>query len=235
MDYRTYQQIRTYCCHDLSAFLDLPGYDDVRKMWGKLNGQVGLIQREQQCAHSLHQCSDLTPRERAAAELLAVISNHWAIAWQGSTEPPNGNKPEPPLTKVEADALATQTLNAVKRYAAFLPEREAAILLRDCETALDDTPAAAKGKAGTTTPGDDWTDEARVIAEECFEADTKAGVRDSLATKNSVGHITGGYCFRVMGIMQERGIKGPRGIIGNPATIMREALQGKKWWANKQK
>lgn len=93
--------------------------------------------------------------------------------------------------------------------------------------------SAAKGK--DTTSGNDWTEKARAIADECFNDDTKAGVRDSLATKNSVGHITGGYCFRVMGIMQERGIKGPRGIVGNPATIMREALQGKKWWANKAK
>lgn len=43
------------------------------------------------------------------------------------------------------------------------------------------------------------------------------------------------YCFRVMALMRERGIKGQRGIITNPATIMREALQGKKWWANKKK
>lgn len=83
----------------------------------------------------------------------------------------------------------------------------------------------------------DWKAQACEIADECFDHDTNAKptVRDSLATKNSAGHITGGYCFRVMGIMQERGIKGPRGIITNPATIMREALQGKKWWANKSK
>jgi hypothetical protein len=38
-----------------------------------------------------------------------------------------------------------------------------------------------------------------------------------------------------MEVMQERGIKGPRGIIDNPNTIMRDALQGEKWWKNKQK
>jgi hypothetical protein len=84
---------------------------------------------------------------------------------------------------------------------------------------------------------DDWKGKARVIADECFDHDTKATppVRDSLAVKNNRGEIVGGYSFRVMGLMQERGIKGARGIITNPATIMREALQGKKWWANKQK
>lgn len=84
---------------------------------------------------------------------------------------------------------------------------------------------------------DDWMAQARVIADECFDHDTNANptVRDSLARKNSAGQITGGYCFRVMGIMQERGIKGPRGIITNPGTVMREALQGEKWWANKPK
>lgn len=163
MDFRTYQQIRTYCCNDLRAYLDLPGYDAMRMLWGKLNGQVGLIQREQQLAISLHQCSDLTPRERAAAELLAVISNHRAIAWQREPEPPNGNEPAPPLEKIEADAMANQTRDAVKRYAAFLPEPERAVLLADCEAALeaapDAAPAAAKVEAGQVTPGEDMEQE----------------------------------------------------------------------------
>lgn len=99
--------------------------------------------------------------------------------------------------------------------------------------------AAAKGEAGagTSPSGDDWKTKARAIADECFDHDTNATptVRDSLATKNASNHITGGYCFRVMAIMQERGIKGPRGLITNPATIMRDALQGDLWWAKKQK
>lgn len=101
------------------------------------------------------------------------------------------------------------------------------------------TSSNSKGKSfpNKTPSSSDWKAQAREIADECFDHDTNAKptVRDSLARKNSVGQITGGYCFRVMGIMQERDIKGPRGIITNPATIMREALQGKKWWANKSK
>jgi hypothetical protein len=70
-----------------------------------------------------------------------------------------------------------------------------------------------------------WEDQARLIADECFDADTKNGSRDSLK----------GYSERVMDKMQERGIRGPRGIVANPKTVMREALQGGKWWKNKQK
>ncbi len=146
MDYRTYQQIRTYCCHDLRAYLDLPGYENVRKVHLALHGQIGLIKREKDLAESLHQCSDLTPRERAAAELLSVISNHWAITWQRLPEPPNGKEPAPPLEKWQADALVKQTCDAVKRYAAFLPESERAVLMEDCEAALEAT-SIKKGKA----------------------------------------------------------------------------------------
>jgi hypothetical protein len=71
----------------------------------------------------------------------------------------------------------------------------------------------------------DWKVQARAIADECFDKDTKNSCRDSLK----------GYSKRVMGLMQERGIKGARGIIDNQSTIMREALQGAKWWSNKSK
>ena len=35
--------------------------------------------------------------------------------------------------------------------------------------------------------------------------------------------------------MQELDIRGPRGTITNPRTIMRDALQANQWWANKKK
>ena len=71
----------------------------------------------------------------------------------------------------------------------------------------------------------DWRVSAREIADELFDYDTTMKTRDSL--KN--------YSLRTMNEMQKRRIKGPRGIIDNPATIMRDALQGDKWWANKKK
>lgn len=71
----------------------------------------------------------------------------------------------------------------------------------------------------------DWHSKARKIADECFDDDTKANVRDSLK----------GYAKRVMEIMQERELHGPRGQIDNPNTIQRDALQSNKWWKNKPK
>lgn len=84
-----------------------------------------------------------------------------------------------------------------------------------------------KGKAaqGTNQNGDDWRVQARAIADECFDRDTANGCRDKLDN----------YSKRVMVLMQERGIKGPRGIFDRSGTIKREALQSKHWWANKSK
>jgi hypothetical protein len=85
----------------------------------------------------------------------------------------------------------------------------------------------AKVKAGSDTSpsGGDWEVQARAIADECFDADTKNGCRDSLK----------GYSKRVMVLMQERGIKGARGIIDNPNYVMRGALQADGWWRHKPK
>lgn len=133
MDYRTYQKLRAYCMQDLGLYINIPEYETTMRLWVKLHGEIGRIEREEQQAHSLFQCHDLTPREVAAAELLAVISNHRAITWQREPSPPNGRPPAPPLDASIADKLACQTHDAVVRYAAFLPEPEGAVLLADCE------------------------------------------------------------------------------------------------------
>lgn len=73
--------------------------------------------------------------------------------------------------------------------------------------------------------GNSWQAQARRIADELFDRDTANSCRDSLK----------GYAKRVMGEMQTRQIHGPRGLINNPNTIQREALQGNKWWAGKIK
>ncbi|MBK9162231.1 MAG: hypothetical protein IPM27_12020 [Nitrosomonadales bacterium] len=100
---------------------------------------------------------------------------------------------------------------------------------------VEAAPAVKVEAVPVITPSvEEWEVQARAIADECFDTDTKGGCRDSLARKKG-NKIVGGYSFRVMELMQERGIKGARGIIDNPATIMREALQGEKWWANKSK
>ena len=78
-------------------------------------------------------------------------------------------------------------------------------------------PIDSKNAARATN---DWREQARQIADELFDHDTKLKCRDSLI----------GYANRVMEAMQERGIHGPRGRIVNPNTVKREALQGDKWW-----
>lgn len=116
------------------------------------------------------------------------------------------------------------------------PELAALATTAKQATPFSDATPAAKVEAVpvVTVSVDGWEVQARAIADECFDKDTKGNCRDSLARKKG-NKIVGGYSFRVMELMQERGIKGPRGIIDNPATIMREALQGEKWWANKSK
>lgn len=82
-----------------------------------------------------------------------------------------------------------------------------------------------KTKVSPSSTVHDWQSQARVIADECFDIDTRNNCRDSLM----------GYSNRVVNEMQKRGIEGPQGIINNANTVKREALQAKNWWRNKQK
>lgn len=72
-----------------------------------------------------------------------------------------------------------------------------------------------------------WQERAREVADMFFDRDTNANppVRDSLQ----------GYAERVMKKMGELSIHGPRGPITNVNTVLRDALQGANWWANKRK
>jgi hypothetical protein len=71
----------------------------------------------------------------------------------------------------------------------------------------------------------DWKESARQIADQIFDHDSSLGTRRTLKD----------YSEKVMEKMQENMIHGPRGRITNPNTVMREALQGDKWWAKKPK
>lgn len=153
MDFRTYQKIRSYCQQDLAAYLYADGQAEVLDLWGKLKGPTGPIQREEQHAHHLFGCLDLTPRENAAAFLLGVISNHRAISWQREPLTPDGRPPADPLTPAESAALWKQTREAVQEYAAFLPEREAAAVLAMLGDSALATPApVVREQAGTDDP-----------------------------------------------------------------------------------
>ncbi len=142
LDYRTYQKIRAYCWQDLATYIDTPVRNSVLKLSAKLaGGQIGEIKHEQGCAIELYRCRDLTPQENSAAHLLAVISNHRAITWHREPHPPAGNEPASPLEQWQTEELARQTGDAVKQYAAYLPEREAAALLAVCTSAVAPAPA----------------------------------------------------------------------------------------------
>lgn len=84
-----------------------------------------------------------------------------------------------------------------------------------------------KQKLAKTSPNVEgtWQDEARKIADEFFDADTRINCRRTLLA----------YAELVMNRMQEREIHGPRGRITNSNTVMREALSGDKWWRKKSK
>lgn len=86
-------------------------------------------------------------------------------------------------------------------------------------------PAAKSLLSGGHSNNIDWRERAREIADEIFDKDTSIGTRRTLKL----------YAQKVMEVMQERNIHGPRGRIVNPNTIMRDALQGGKWWAKKSK
>ncbi|RFC31629.1 MAG: hypothetical protein DID92_2727745637 [Candidatus Nitrotoga sp. SPKER] len=141
MDFRTYKQFRAYCWQDLQVYIDTPNANAARNLNVVLaGGSLGAIKHELEMALSLHQsCDDLSPRERAAAELLATISNHRAITWQREETPPSGNTPAPPLDESQAEELVNITKKAVERYAAFLPDSERKVLLDDCELLLSST------------------------------------------------------------------------------------------------
>jgi hypothetical protein len=73
-------------------------------------------------------------------------------------------------------------------------------------------------EVGSVDRLDDWRDRARVIADELDDRDTQAGAYDSVSS----------LADRVAYRMRELEIHGPRGPLSGP-TILREALQGKKW------
>lgn len=129
MNYKTYKIIRSYCWQELSTYIGGPASN----LASAICGPLGVIKHEQEAAMGLFHCTDLTPRERAATHLLAVISNHRAIAWQREPVTPDGREPALPLEPRQAAELWAQTRKAFAEYSVFIPEREAAMLLAMCD------------------------------------------------------------------------------------------------------
>ena len=156
MDNRRYQELRAYSLETLGENMKLPGYEAAMQHAVKqAGGSIGRIMREEYLARALFQCHDLTAPERAAAYLLAVISNHRAITWKREPFPPSGHEQLPPLEKSEADELAKVTCDAVRRFAAYLPESERAVLLDDCKAALEAASAQGVNERAVAEPAAD--------------------------------------------------------------------------------
>ena len=130
MDYKTFETLRSYCRTDLAAYIDTPTGKEACFLLEGLHGAIGELQHEQETAMRLFQCKDLTPREKHAAHLLAVINNHRAMTWQREPTPPGGKEPAPALTPEQNASAWKATRDAVEEYAFHIPEREAAALLK---------------------------------------------------------------------------------------------------------
>ena len=156
MDYRKYQKIRAHCWQDLAAYIDTPSNNSTLKFNLDFSKIPALteIDHERKMADGLFQCSDLTPRENAAAHALAVISNHRAIIWWREPETPDGKPSIKPLEPWQLANLEGQTKQAIFEYAAYLPEREAAALLGLVQTIAQTEPQAApvEGAPASETP-----------------------------------------------------------------------------------
>jgi|CXWL01.1.fsa_nt_gi hypothetical protein len=101
MNYKTYAVIHGYCWQDLKEYIDTPQKNAMLQLRLALvnNHAIGEIQHEYEVAREIFGYRNLTPRERAAACLLAVISNYRAITWQREPDPPNSKNPAKPLTR----------------------------------------------------------------------------------------------------------------------------------------
>lgn len=135
MDYQTFEFLRSYCWQDLSPYLDKPNIREAINLSSRLGGHAEVLKHEQELAMSLYQCRDLTPKEKTAAHLLAVISNAHAITFQRDAN--LVSNPAPPLEKWQAEALSKQIREAVADYVLFVSALERENLLAKAEQAVN--------------------------------------------------------------------------------------------------
>ena len=129
MDFFQYKNLRAFAMEPMAEHFSTSAAVRAREVVGEIFGPIGLIQHERDRAIDFWGCIDLSPQQQAAAHLLAVISNHWAIAWWRDADTPDGSEPLPALEPEQKAQLCNETLQAAQQYAAFLPERQAAALL----------------------------------------------------------------------------------------------------------
>lgn len=131
----------------LVSFLGTPLAYDVAGLSEKLGGGAARLEHEKNRAMEFWACVDLTPREKAAAHLLAVIANHRAISWWREPDTPDGTAPMPALESRQEERLRKDTIEAANAYAAFLPEQQAKALV-----ALAPKPQQTAPATDTATP-----------------------------------------------------------------------------------
>ena len=179
------------------------------KQWAKVKrlGSRDYALRLYQAASCSLGDASLPAVEIAAANLMQAL-----VSWE--TYDPN-DVPQDYPTPDEIRKICMEKIKETANTLAEVTGRDVAHLI----------PADAPSGTGTCPSGIDWRVQARAIADECFDIDTKNKCRDSLK----------GYSKRVMELMQKRGIKGTRGIIDNANYVMREALQSDFWWKGNAK
>lgn len=116
MDYKTFEILRSFCRTDLVAYLDTSSSHEMYALHERLHGPIGELLYERQTAMRIFQLIDLTPKEKLAANMLAVINNHRAIAWQREPKTPDGSPPAGHLEQWQADALWAKTRAAIVEY-----------------------------------------------------------------------------------------------------------------------
>ena len=129
MDFFQYKNLRAFAMEPIAEHFSTSAAVRAREVVGEIFGSIGPIQHERDRAIDFWGCIDLSPQQQAAAHLLAVISNHWAIAWWRDADTPDGSEPLPALEPEQKAQLCNETLQAAQQYAAFLPERQAVALL----------------------------------------------------------------------------------------------------------
>ena len=147
MNHYQYDNLRTYAMEPLSSYFGTPLAYAVAELGEKLSSGTARLKHEGNLAKEFWACRDLTPQEKAAAHLLAVISNHRAISWWREPDTPNGTAPLSALEPWQDERLRKGTTDAARAYAAFLPERQAAALMALVPSPQADTPSPAPDSA----------------------------------------------------------------------------------------
>ncbi|MDE3022688.1 MAG: hypothetical protein KGI54_12660 [Pseudomonadota bacterium] len=171
--------------------------------------------------YTLKEAAEILEKEGEARDgqmlaklMKAVESGELKAYWPGCKDRYSGKQTQDNYEEVYWDELNE-----------WLNEHEPRISFRFTKPENAASPGTPMQATKHEAHGKQWQEQARKIADEFFDSDTANNCRNSLA----------GYSERVMMEMQKKNIHGPRGRIVNPRTIQREALQAKKWWANKVK